>query len=145
MAATGCRTDNSLVNSDIRSLQGTWDVVYQEINGTKLPDEKMARLFHAKIVFVGHAMHYTADLQGFDFRFTYNLYPGHRLKEIDLRVMETLDEKGTGQEFYGIYRLRGDELRICYSKAKRPQKLVAGEESHNTLIVLKRNSPHPVE
>ena len=47
-------------------MRGTWPLVYQEMNGQKVPDEKAAEMLHGKMVFTGDKIHYSAELQGFD-------------------------------------------------------------------------------
>ena len=140
LALVGCRDDEDVANSETNRLRGTWNLVYQQINGKKLPDEKMAEAFHGKMVFVGDEIHYTVELQGFDFQFDYTLNPGQNPKAMDLRLTAATDQRGIGQELFGIYRLNQDSLEICYSRNKRPMDFFAGEGSNNTLIVLKRES-----
>src|SRR5437899_3160314 len=135
LAATGCWVEKNTTRSDTHRLQGTWDLVYQQMNGKKLPDEKMAETFHGKMIFTGDKIHYTVELQGFDFQFDYKLNPNQRPKQIDLRLADTLDKRGIGQKLFGIYSLHEDKLEICYSKGKRPENLGAGEGSNNQLIV----------
>ena len=141
LAATGCRAEKNSASSDTDKLQGTWELVYQQINGKKLPDEKAAEMFHGKAVFAGDKFRYTVELPGFDFEFAYKLNPEHQPKEIDLRLTDSADKQGIGQEFFGIYRLHDDKLEICYSKTKRPVDFNAGEGSRNQLIVLKARNP----
>jgi uncharacterized protein (TIGR03067 family) len=124
--------------SDADQLQGKWKLVYQEMDGKKLPDEKQAELFHGTMVFAGDKIHYSVDLQGFDFQFSYKLHIGQKPKGIDLTLTETPDGKGVGQTMLGIYRLDRGTLEICHSKTNRPTDFTAGEGSHRVLIVLKR-------
>jgi uncharacterized protein (TIGR03067 family) len=138
LALVGCRAEENPANSETNKLHGTWDLVYQQVNGKRLPDEKMAEEFHGKMVFVGDKIHYTVELQGFDFRFNYTLSPDQRPKAIDLRLTDAADKRSIGQELFGIYRLNENSLEICYNKSKRPVDFAAGEGSNNTLIVLKR-------
>lgn len=139
LAGAGCSTNSDTTGSDARKLQGAWALVFQANNGKKLPDEKMAEMFHGKMFFEGDKIHYLVDLQGFDFQFTFILNPNHQPKEIDLRLTNSPDKQGIGQDLFGIYRLREDMLEICYNKDKRPIDFTAGDGSNNQLIVLKRD------
>jgi uncharacterized protein (TIGR03067 family) len=128
--------------SGTEQLQGTWKLVYQKMDGKKLPDEQDAEMFHGRMVFAGDKIHYSVELPGFDFRFSYRLHRDEHPKGIDLTVMETSDGSGVGQTMLGIYRLEGGTLEICHSKTNRPTDFTAGQGSHNVLIVLKR-APGP--
>lgn len=130
VVGTGCNTERA--TSDMEKLQGTWQLVYQELHGQKLPDEKAAEMFHGKGVFVADKFHYTAEIPGFDFKFAYTLNSTQQPKAIDLRSPDT------AEQLFGIYRFKHDKLEICYSAAKRPTEFNAGTESHNVLIVLKK-------
>ena len=140
LVATGCRAEKTAASSDTEKLQGTWELVYQQINGKKLPDEKAAEMFHGKAVFAGGKFRFTVELPGFDFEFAYKLNPNHQPKEIDLRLTDSSDKQDIGQEFLGIYRLHDDKLDICYSKTKRPVEFIAGHGSRETL----RGSERPL-
>jgi uncharacterized protein (TIGR03067 family) len=125
---------------EMEKLQGTWALVYQEMDGKKLPDEKDAEMFHGKMVFAGDKIHYSVELPGFDFRFAYELHADQQPKGIDLTLTETSDGQGVGQTAFGIYRFEGGTLEICHSKTNRPTGFSAGEGSQNVLIVMKRTS-----
>jgi len=146
LAPAGC-AGPALVSDSLRShadqLQGKWKLVYQEMDGKKLPDEKEAEMFHGTMDFVGDKIHYSVELPGFDFRFFYQLHPDQQPKAIDLTLTETLDGKGEGQTMLGIYRLKEGTLEICHSKSNRPSDFTAGKGSHQVLIVLRRASNSP--
>src|SRR5438552_1751284 len=135
---TGCTPEKNSANLEMEKLQGTWQLLYQQMNGTKLPDEKAADMFHGKLVFVGDKIRYTVELPGFDFEFVYKLHPDQKPKAIDLQLADTVDKKGIGLKTFGIYLLENDTLKICHSQTNRPTDFSAGEGSHNVLIVLKR-------
>ncbi|MCX6896766.1 MAG: TIGR03067 domain-containing protein [Verrucomicrobia bacterium] len=141
LLGAGCTAEKSSAKLETKKLQGTWQLIYQEGNGKKLPDEKTAEMLHGKMVFAGDKIHYSVELQGFDFEFAYKLHSDHELKEIDLQLTKTVDKQGIGMKTFGVYRLEDDTLKICYSKTNRPADFNAGEGSHNTLIVLKRKVP----
>ncbi len=95
--AVGCAVAADLARSDAEQLQGKWQLVYREMDGKKLPNEKEAEMFHGMMDFTGDMIHYSAELPGFDFRFSYKLHPDRHPKEIDLTLTETPDGKGKGK------------------------------------------------
>src|SRR5438874_2549728 len=101
----GCMSEKDSANSDVQKLQGTWQLVYQQMDGKKLPDEGAARMFHGKLVFVGDKFHYSVELPGFDFEFAYKLHPEQQPRAIDLQLTQTADKKGVGERTFGIYAL----------------------------------------
>lgn len=141
--STDCAPGSDSSRSDVDQLIGNWNLVYQEMNGKKLPDEKQAEMFHGTMDFAGDKIHYSVELPGFDFRFSYKLHPDQHPKGIDLTLTETLDGEGKGQTMLGIYRLKGGTLEICHSKTNRPVDFSAGEGTHQLLIVLKRAPKSP--
>lgn len=138
LLGTGCTAEKNSAKLEMEKLQGTWQLVYQQINDKKLPDEKTAEMLEGKMVFAGDKIRYTVDLPGFDFEFTYKLHPDQLPKAIDLQLTAPLDKQGIGLKTFGIYLLEDDTLKICHSKTNRPTDFNAGEGLHNTLIVLKR-------
>jgi uncharacterized protein (TIGR03067 family) len=127
--------------SDMEQLQGKWKLVYQKMDGKKLPDEQQAQMFHGTMIVAGDKIHYSVELQFFDFEFSYRLHPDQHPKGIDLTLTKTPDGKGVGQTMLGIYRLDEGTLEICHSRTNRPTDFTAGEGSHHVLIVLKRADP----
>ncbi|HZM04693.1 MAG TPA: TIGR03067 domain-containing protein [Candidatus Saccharimonadales bacterium] len=119
-------------------LQGIWDLVYQQTNGKKLPDEKTAARLHGKMVLTEDKIRYTVDLPKFDFEFSYRLYADQNPSAIDLKITDTPDKNGIGTKLLGIYVIEGRNLKICYNKTTRPAEFMAEKGSHNTLIVLTR-------
>ena len=140
---TGCAPVSDTLRSDLERLQGEWQLVYQEMNGKKLPDEEQAEMFHGRMVFVGDKIHYSAELPGFSFRFSYVLHPDQHPKKIDLMLAETSDGEGVGETILGIYRLREDRLEICHGNTTRPTDFTAEEGLHQVLVVLKRAASSP--
>ncbi len=138
LATAGCTGRRNSPSSEVAHLQGTWLLVYQEINGKKIPDEKAAEALHGRATFAGTKFRYTVELPGFDFEFSYKLDPSQTPKAIDLRLTNTPDTHAVGRNFVGIYRLNDKDLVICYSKTKRPSRFDAGQASGNQLIVLSK-------
>ena len=143
LLATGCSPRQVSAQRDMEQLQGTWRLVYQQINGKQLPDEKTARILHGKMAFSGERIHYRVEIQGFDFQFAYKLYPDQEPKGIDLTLTDSPDKQGVGRTMSGIYLLDGGNLKICYNPTNRPAEFVAAKGTHSTLIVLKRESESP--
>jgi uncharacterized protein (TIGR03067 family) len=140
--SAGCAPATGSSKSEADQLQGKWKLVYQEMNGQKLPDEKQAEMFHGIMQFTDGRIHYSVELPGFDFTFAYKLHPDQRPKGIDLTLTGTPDGKGKGKTTLGIYRLREGTLEICHSEANRPVNFSAGNGTDQVLIVLKR-APTP--
>lgn len=140
MLLAGCRSEQDSTQAEREILQGKWALVYQQMDGRKVPDEEVAESLRGQMEFVGEKIHYSVELPGFDFRFSYRLHPEQQPKGIDLMVMATPDGKGVGQTTFGIYRMQGGTLEICHSKTNRPTAFSAEEGSHNVLIALKRES-----
>lgn len=140
---TGSAPGSDSSRPDVEQLQGKWKLLYQEMDGKKLPDEKQAQMLHGAMDFAGDKIHYSVELPGFDFRFSYRLHSEQHPKGIDLTLIETPDAKGVGQTTLGIYRLNEGTLEICHSKTNRPTDFSAGEGSHRVLVVLKRAQKSP--
>lgn len=138
MLALGCTPEMNAPKLEMEELQGTWHLVYQLMNGTKLPDERAAAMLHGKMVFAGDKIRYTVELPGFDSAFAYKLHPSQQPKAIDLELTDVSDKQGIGKRTVGIYSLEDGTLKICHSETNRPTSFDAGKGSHNVLIVLER-------
>jgi uncharacterized protein (TIGR03067 family) len=134
----GCAAEKNLAKAEMKKMQGTWQLVYQQMDGRKLPDEEGAKMFHGKMIITTGKLHYSVELPGFDFEFAYKLHPDQQPKAIDLRLTHSRDRQDIGQEYHGIYLLEADTLKICHSDTNRPTEFSAEEGSRNSLIVLKR-------
>lgn len=140
MTGTGCLVQKISDNSDVERLQGTWRLVYQQINGIKLPDERTSEMCHGRMVFSGDKIRYIVELPGFDLEFAYKLDQEQQPRAIDLQITNTPDKKDIRQRTFGIYLLENETLKICHSKSIRPTEFDARQGSHNSLIVLKRTN-----
>jgi uncharacterized protein (TIGR03067 family) len=136
--SSDCAPATSASRSDAEVLQGKWLLVYQEMDGKKLPDEKQAQMFHGMMEFTGDTIHYSVELPGFDFRIRYKLHPDWRPKGIDLTLTKTPDGKDEGKTTLGIYRLKEGTLEICHSETNRPTHFSAGKGMQQVLVALKR-------
>jgi uncharacterized protein (TIGR03067 family) len=141
VAITGCVTEATLTERDRRDIEGKWQLVYQQINGKKLPDEEAAQSFNATMLFTEDTIRYTADLPGFEFQFRFSLHPSHNPRAIDLVLTQSSDGQNLGKHVFRIYRLRADSLEIAFNEKTRPEQLSSEPGSHNTLVVLSRPQP----
>jgi uncharacterized protein (TIGR03067 family) len=107
-------------------LEGTWVVVSVMEDGK---DNDKAQ--GAKMTFKGMAG--TVEIMGRSHKGTVKVDP--KKKTIDL----TPDDK-TEKTAKGIYRLKGDELKLCFARQdkERPKDFTAEKGSGRILMVLKR-------
>src|SRR5438105_1915152 len=70
---TGCISTSSSYQGELKKLRGNWRLVYQQIDGHKLPDEQAARMFNGRMTFTGNKAVYAADLPGFYFEFKFRI------------------------------------------------------------------------
>jgi uncharacterized protein (TIGR03067 family) len=140
LTALSCRTSD-VPSGRAEDLVGSWQLVYQKMSGTELPDETQAELFRGRMDISRNTINYSVALPGFDFTFGYQLFPDRDPKAIDLVLTQTADGKGIGEKVLGIYRVEGQTLEICYSKTDRPTDFTAEQGSGRVLIVLRRIRP----
>jgi len=120
--------------NDVKKFAGTWTVASIERNGDKVDAEALK---DAKIIFKGDQ--FTLRGAEGEMKGTITLDPSKK--------PPTITAKGTsssGEEFtaYGIYELKGDTLKICYStegEDQRPKEFKTTAESSSTLAVYKRS------
>jgi uncharacterized protein (TIGR03067 family) len=118
------------VKKDLKALQGNWTVVSIEVNGTKVPDD---RIGGRNAAFKGdqYSIH--------DFRLTVTLDPTKKPKTID---MVGKDGNGKPLSMVGIYDVDGDMLKICFAKPNtkvRPVQFETRPQTGESLIVYKRS------
>jgi uncharacterized protein (TIGR03067 family) len=142
---TGCTSTSSPYQGELEKLQGNWQLIYQQIDGDKIPDEQAARMFKGRMIFKGTKVIYAADLPGFYFEFRSRIDATKRPHAIDLEMRREgydpdsrEDRRDIGRRDFGIYVLRGDELLICWNDERRPNEFSAAAGTGNTLVVLKR-------
>lgn len=116
------------VKQEQEKLQGTWQVLRQEYDGT---DENSGE---TKLVITADKM-VVKDKQG-DKAIAWKIDPAKQPKTMDL----AMDVKGKTIQLTGIYLLEGDTLKICASEAgqTRPTEFASPKGSRLTLFVLKR-------
>jgi uncharacterized protein (TIGR03067 family) len=121
---------------DAKKLEGNWAVVSREYDGQKPLD----------INDLLTAQEYTVAIKGGTLEITRDGYPAEVPLTLTVdgsqkpRAVDLLDPKG--QLIYeGIYRLKGDQLQLCYGPAgQRPKKFASQKDSKVWLLYLKRPS-----
>lgn len=118
---------------DSEKIQGEWGVVSAEFGGEKAPDDEVKK---TKVVIKDNT--FTIKVGEKVQLAKFKLDPGKRPKTIDI----THEKKGAEPNtLAGIYELKGDELRICFTKRRggeRPTKFVTKDEVDLALLILKR-------
>jgi uncharacterized protein (TIGR03067 family) len=113
---------------DLKKLQGTWQLSSEIQNGTEQAPEYIKSItlsFDKKggwILFKEDRVLYKGSTK---------LDPTKKPKEIDFTL--TTDDENKGREVRGIYELKGDSFRLCWSlENDRPTALESKEGSGNT-------------
>lgn len=119
------------VKEEMKKFDGTWDVIFLERAGQKLPMEKWKAL-NIQVIFADKKM--TWKMGGGSSEATYQIDPAKNPKEIDI-----LGEKNTKPE-KGIYKLEGDTLTLCASESggDRPTEFVSRSGTSSMILVLKK-------
>jgi uncharacterized protein (TIGR03067 family) len=115
---------------DEDALQGTWQVVSATFNGKTQPQDEVK---DRKLVFRGRQ--FTAVVGGKEHRaIAFTLDPGHKPRRIDLKYASR------DQTAQGVYRLKGDQLELCYGEpgSERPTGFASDPGSRVFLLVLRR-------
>ena len=117
-------------------LDGTWEVVDENVNGQSRQDAGLRRA--AKVMIFRRSMIVLNKLDSLNFEARLrNLNPSASPAAVDLTVQE--DGKSV-RKFRAVYELDGDGLQICWwfkdETKPRPNKLEKGEGLR--LLVLKR-------
>ncbi len=125
---------------DRQRLQGAWEVVALERNGTKAPEGE--KPLGARVVFKEDRLvnHFNDNNpMEADYKIDAGQDPGH----IDVTPRDG-PEQEKGKTFHGIYRLKGDTLTLCLSArpdGDRPTEFKTAEGSDTVLFTLKRAAP----
>ncbi len=117
-------------------LAGTWQVVTMENDGARTAAADVKQL---RVIFTGKKLTWDrGEKERYDA--TYRLDPAASPKTIDVTFLMGPRE---GKTHKGVYQLKGNELKICWSASgqERPRDFTAGRKSSRTLLVLKRNKP----
>jgi uncharacterized protein (TIGR03067 family) len=127
---------NDAVRNELERHQGTWVAVSFEREGQKTDD---AVVKNTRRVVKGNRIVWK---QG-DAKFAeteFEIDPSKNPKAIDVLPS---DGPARGKRVLGIYQINGDELTICMAgpDMERPQEFSAKENSGQTLMVFRRESP----
>lgn len=124
------RAPTASPNEEFAKVQGTWEFVSMEVEGTKKPEEEFKK--------------YTAVLEGDQWM----VYEGTNVKaqtpfELDPRANpKTIDLfPSDGRVLQGIYTLKDDQLTMCdrgTEKGDRPTEFGTKPDSGLVLVVLRR-------
>jgi uncharacterized protein (TIGR03067 family) len=114
---------------DGEKIEGTWALTAGEKSGRSAPEEGLKDVV---LTFTGGMFTWkTGDKET---RGTFSLDPARSPRQISLGVQ--------GKEIAGIYRLDGDELKICISAGgDRPTEFASRDGAKTALLVLKRKKP----
>ena len=123
---------------DIKQLQGTWEVVEFTANGKVIPEKGRQGM---KFEVTDTTMHMSA--RGREASFQIKLNTSVTPNTIDYTALEGTFKDKTN---YGIYELKGDELKLCMHNkdADKPPTAFKSVEGDNVaLFVLRRVKTQP--
>jgi uncharacterized protein (TIGR03067 family) len=102
-------------------------------------DDRSRDVLDVRMVFRGETLRLFGMLPGLDIHFRYTPYPSTNPKTLVMTLDKAEDEKAPDADRWrNIYRLDGDELRICGGSARLPKEF---DEKTHRLFVLKRDGP----
>jgi len=117
--------------TDLKKLEGTWQMVTHTSNGKSAPAEKLKKM---TVTISGNEWSIKQDgkelLKG-----TVKLDPSKSPKAADW-TMKSKDD--TESKVLGIYEVNKDTFKHCYAAKKRPTKFESKEDSGVTYVVFKR-------
>jgi len=118
--------------SDRDLLQGTWKIVTGTMGGQAAPADELEQMKKWPFVFKGDTL--TAKSKS-----EYKLAPTKTPKEIDI-IPQDGPPNEKGQSFRGIYELKGDDLKICFSGPgmARPKSFDDAKGMQTMLLAFKR-------
>jgi uncharacterized protein (TIGR03067 family) len=122
--------------ADLKKLQGTWVMVELEINGQRIPEEKLK-----DTTLVIKDDKYITRIKDKTHETTFNLDPSKDPKEIDMFFPDGVNAPKVSK---GIYRLDGDTFKLCRAQAPgedRPRDFVTTADSGLFVVVWKRQKP----
>lgn len=124
---------------DLQLLQGSWEVVELTNNGRSISESHRKRV---KFVVTDTTMAFTAPTGGHkEKRFEIKLNAEVTPKTIDYKALEGPLQ---GKTNYGIYELKGDELKLCMHSEdadKPPTEFKSIEGDKLALFLLRRAKP----
>jgi uncharacterized protein (TIGR03067 family) len=122
--------------AEMAKLAGTWQLIAAEQDGHKGIDYWVAK--HQMTI--GRDGTFASRAEGATLaEGNLVLDPGRSPKAVDLRAKGGLPG---GVTLYGIYELKGDEVRICYpvTGTDRPTEFTSGAGSRHVLMVYRRKA-----
>jgi len=132
--------------TDLKHLQGSWQVILFQDDGKKEPDEVLKYIkwtFKGNTLFTTKALTVTEDGkrtvkgQGGTVEETFTIDPSKKPKEMAGVTKKPFE----GIETRSIYELDGDSLKVCANKdanAAVPKEFSAPPNSGRVLIILRR-------
>src|SRR5688572_16792524 len=125
------------VKKELKSLRGTWTVVYSEQNGERRRDLEEVKKMRLTIKDDNWRLEYHNNVK--DKRVaTLTLDPTQKPKAVDFQFSEGLL---AGETLLSIYELKGDDLKFCFASEsrQRPKTFNSREGiAGQWLLVLKR-------
>ncbi len=127
---------------ELKDLQGRWSIVSQEVGGEKEPPLELPKGFTLCVVIKGNVFSY--EVAGVAMPFddeegTITINAKSDPKEIDLDWVNEVTKKA--EKGRGIYRLEGDNLKICFAgndEKDRPSAFATKAGTKQSLMTLKR-------
>ena len=127
------------VKQERAKLEGTWRVTRWVDAGEVMVDDRSRDVLDVRMVFRGETLHFFGMLPGLDMHFRYTPDPSTDPKTLEMTLEKAGDGKAPDADRWrGIYRLDGDDLRICGGSARFPKEF---DEKTHRLLVLKRAEP----
>jgi uncharacterized protein (TIGR03067 family) len=119
------------MESALKRLQGTWNILTIEVKGQKAPDDSL-KTYHPTMIFNGKQAIFKSGIDT-DKQMIIQLDPTQVTKQIDF-----IDEKKQIEK--GIYNLDDDLLTICFASPgeSRPTEFATTPEKSIWLIMLRR-------
>jgi uncharacterized protein (TIGR03067 family) len=126
--------DKAAAHADLERIQGTWQLLYAETDGTNAP-AKTVQSIRVEIKGTSHSVYFGDKEIAHDVSFVIN--PSANPKTTDDTINEGPDK---GKHILGIYQLTDDTLISCVAKAgnDRPKEFSTAPGSGHTLRVFMR-------
>jgi uncharacterized protein (TIGR03067 family) len=134
---TQAAADELSPDADHAAIQGVWQLVYAETDGTRAPADQI-RSIRVEIHEKTHSVFF--DNKPVVHDVSYSIDPKASPRATDDTLNDGPDK---GKQIHGIYELAGDTLVSCVAKigAVRPKEFATKPGSDHTLRVFKRVRP----